>query len=358
MKYLNKILTIFLLAILLVISLLIAYFFYTQKQEETYNSINIKFIDETNFEYGSDVSSEEIVDSVFGEIVGDYPQINTLKVGKQILDFNVEHKGQAKLIQHTIEIVDTQFPEITLKKEIVNLKHGENYNPRDNVDSIFDLVDGEIIDFEVKHSLDINKAGNYTVEVIAKDSNGNKTNAKFTIVVEEKEIAIEEVEPTYINSILLVNKTYHLPSDFGGENSIANQALGELQVAAKEAGYDLPLLSGYRSYNYQKQLFQNYTNKYGEDKANTFSARAGQSEHQTGLAFDVGSINDDYGNTEAGLWLKENCAQHGFIIRYLKGKEHITGYKYEPWHIRYVGTEHSIPIMEQGITLEEYLGIN
>lgn len=359
MRILNKILTVLLLLVLLIISVVLVNFGYTKKQEETYDSINIQFDDNNEFEYGSNVSSKDLIVSVVGEIINEYPEINTFEIGKQTLDFDVEYKGQTKSIQHTIEIVDTQFPEITLKKKSIKLKNGEKYNPKDNVDSVFDPVDGDITNFEAKHSLDINEAGEYIVEIIAKDSNGNKTSAEFTIIVEEKEVLVvenEDVKPTYINSILLVNKTYHLPSNFGGENSTATQALAELQVAAKEEGYDLPLLSGYRSYNYQKQLFQSYANKYGVDTANTFSAKAGQSEHQTGLAFDVGQISDDYGNTDAGKWLHDNCAQYGFIIRYLKGKEHITGYKYEPWHIRYVGVEHATTIMSQGITLEEYLG--
>ena len=91
--------------------------------------------------------------------------------------------------------------------------------------------------------------------------------------------------------------------------------------------------------------------------ADTYSARAGHSEHQTGLAFDVGKIDDNYGNTKEGVWLKNNAHIYGFIIRYPKGKEHITGYKYEPWHIRYLGVDIATKVYNKGVTLEEYLGI-
>ena len=119
----------------------------------------------------------------------------------------------------------------------------------------------------------------------------------------------------------------------------------------------MPLLSGYRSYDYQKSLYENYVARDGEEAANRYSAKPGTSEHQTGLAFDVGEMSWTYGETAAGQWLVNHCAEYGFILRYLPGKEDITGYMYEPWHIRYVGVEHAAAIMSQGITLEEYLGV-
>ena len=96
---------------------------------------------------------------------------------------------------------------------------------------------------------------------------------------------------------------------------------------------------------------------YGQELTDTFSARPGHSEHQTGLAFDVGAIDDDFANWPSGIWLKENAHKYGFIIRYPKGKQHITGYKYEPWHIRYLGVDLATKVYNSGLTLEEYLGI-
>ena len=91
--------------------------------------------------------------------------------------------------------------------------------------------------------------------------------------------------------------------------------------------------------------------------ADTYSARPGHSEHETGLAYDIGEIDNNYGETPAGTWLAQHAHEFGFIIRYPKGKEDITKYQYEPWHVRYVGTEHAAKIYEQDLTLEEYLGI-
>ena len=163
---------------------------------------------------------------------------------------------------------------------------------------------------------------------------------------------------TYINGILIVNKKYSVPSTYSpGVNPTAYNAYIALKNAANAAGFSMPLISGYRSYQTQTNLYNRYVAQYGEKVANTFSAKPGQSEHQTGLAFDVGSIDNNYGQTAAGKWLAENAHRFGFIIRYPKGKEAITGYQYEPWHIRYLGTDIATDVYNKGVCLEEYLGI-
>lgn len=111
---------------------------------------------------------------------------------------------------------------------------------------------------------------------------------------------------------------------------------------------------------YIEQGYQASDNVAGNITKNVkdgIAARAGHSEHQTGLAFDVGSGLESFGNTAAGKWLETNCHKYGFIIRYPKYKELITGYNYEPWHIRYVGIEVATEIMENNLTLEEFLGV-
>lgn len=160
---------------------------------------------------------------------------------------------------------------------------------------------------------------------------------------------------TYIKGILIVNKRYSLPSIYNpGVNSAA---LTALKAAAKAAGHAMPTCSGFRSYSTQKALYARYVAKYGKQATDTFSAQAGHSEHQTGLAFAVGSINNNYGNTKAGKWLAKNAHIYGYIIRYPKGKESKTGYMYEPWHIRYLGTEIATAVYNSGLCLEEYVGI-
>lgn len=165
--------------------------------------------------------------------------------------------------------------------------------------------------------------------------------------------------PYYVDGILMVNKKYSIPSDFAtGLDDEAISALYDLQAAARAAGYSLPLLSGFRTYDFQQGLYESYIYREGQAEADTYSARPGHSEHSTGLAFDVGSITDSYGTTPAGKWLAKNCHKYGFIIRYPQGKSNITGYIYEPWHIRYLGVENATKVYESGLTLEEYLGLD
>jgi LAS superfamily LD-carboxypeptidase LdcB len=123
-------------------------------------------------------------------------------------------------------------------------------------------------------------------------------------------------------------------------------------------GITLWICSGYRSYSYQSKLYNNYVYTDGKAAADTYSARPGHSEHQTGLAADINSADESFAGTPEAKWLAANCWKYGFIIRYPKGKESITGYIYEPWHIRYLGKENAKLVYESGLTLEEYLGID
>lgn len=141
----------------------------------------------------------------------------------------------------------------------------------------------------------------------------------------------------------------------------AAEQFHRLVEAAEEDGFTLVMTTAYRSYGFQRTLWDNYVANEGEEAAARFSARPGQSEHQTGLAVDVSSPAVDYqlsysfGETEEGIWLAENSHRFGFVIRYPEGKEDITGYLYEPWHIRYVGEAVATEMYKKGLTLEEYL---
>lgn len=171
----------------------------------------------------------------------------------------------------------------------------------------------------------------------------------------------EEVTPTYINNILIVNKSYPLPKDYRPENDEltpeTSNAFEKMRADAQAEGLNLYISSGFRSYEYQGQLYQRYADRDGYEKADTYSARAGHSEHQTGLAFDLNTIDDSFANTPEGKWVAENCWKYGFILRYPKGKEAQTGYQYEPWHLRYLGEDIAKKVYDSGLCLEEYLGI-
>ena len=129
-----------------------------------------------------------------------------------------------------------------------------------------------------------------------------------------------------------------------------------MQADAQSIGLNLYISSGFRSYTYQENLYNNYVAQDGKEEADTYSARPGHSEHQTGLAFDLNTIDDSFAYTEEGKWVQENCQKYGLILRYPKGKETQTGYQYESWHLRYVGKELAQKLYNNGnwITLEEY----
>lgn len=169
---------------------------------------------------------------------------------------------------------------------------------------------------------------------------------------------LPEAELTYIDGILVVNKTYPLPASYApGWETEASGPLWEMIAAAKKEGIKLWMTSGYRSYYDQQYIYNGYVKRDGQEKADTYSARPGHSEHQTGLAYDLNDLDWNFGETPEGMWIAENCHKYGFILRYPEGKEKITGYKYEPWHIRYLGVEKATEIFESGLCLEEFLNI-
>lgn len=192
---------------------------------------------------------------------------------------------------------------------------------------------------------------------------------------------VETVENPY-DILVLVNKNYALPDHFEPHDLVvpsvrfpfeeddpkkqlreeAASALEDLFKEADQEGIKLFAQSGFRSYDRQEAIFAANVERHGEEHANTYSARAGESEHQTGLVMDITSqsaqfdLTTDFGETEEGQWVKEHAHEYGFIIRYPEGKENITKYQYEPWHLRYVGKKAATDIVNEDITLEEYLG--
>ena len=170
---------------------------------------------------------------------------------------------------------------------------------------------------------------------------------------------------TYIDGILIANKTYPLPSTYkpGGLTSTTQEAFDKMKAWAKKDGINLVIKSGYRSYATQKSTYNYYVSRDGVAKADTYSARPGHSEHQTGLAIDITSLEHPYitnndnsfDKSKEYEWLKNNCHKYGFILRYPKGKEHITGYNTESWHFRYVGVDVATKIYQENITFEEYI---
>lgn len=208
---------------------------------------------------------------------------------------------------------------------------------------------------------------------------------------EKKDLPIEDIvmhvnigidKPYYTNTkkatnlnetTLLVNKYYYLTEDYVPENleeislsyarsgmqlvHEAKEAFETLSEEAKKEGMNIIAMSSYRSYEYQVDLYNRYVETDGKEAADTYSARAGYSEHQTGLAVDVYNKELPYTSfeqTEEFTWMQENAYKYGFILRFPKDKVNITGYQYESWHYRYIGEEVAEYIHKNNLTLEEY----
>lgn len=172
------------------------------------------------------------------------------------------------------------------------------------------------------------------------------------VLVNKNNQLLSSYVPNNLESVSLkyANKDKYLKKE-------AKIAFEKLSEDAYKLGYRIVAVSAYRDYNYQNELFNYYVKEKGLDYALECSAKPGHSEHQTGLAVDVEGSNEDYNNFENSkefIWMKDNAHKYGFILRYPKGKEKVTGFKYEPWHYRYVGNEVAKYIYKNNLTLEEY----
>ncbi len=181
---------------------------------------------------------------------------------------------------------------------------------------------------------------------------------------------------TYIDGILIVNKSFSLPKDYVPKNPKEKitslnkgcplciekhvyDAFLEMKKDAEKEGLNLWIQSGFRPYNYQEYLYNKYVSSDGVEKADKYSSRPGYSEHQSGLAFDLNTVNDEFLNTDECTFVHKNAYKYGFIIRFPEGEEEYTGYKYEPWHLRYVGKKLAKKLYKDDnyISLERYFNI-
>lgn len=212
-------------------------------------------------------------------------------------------------------------------------------------------------------------------------------NTVDTAVTEEPEAGTEEPASVHsmeadaeaagidVSYLQVINRTYPIPADYiAGTGTLmtiedkqmetnAGIALEQMVAALRAEGMDIIVWSGYRTDGDQEYLYNRQIGRQdgNEIKAATISAVPLTSEHQAGLAIDLsidGSLTDSFGETPQGIWLKEHCAEYGYILRYPAGKETVTGIISEPWHFRYVGAPQiAQSIMESGLCLEEYYGL-
>ena len=252
-----------------------------------------------------------------------------------------------------VKIEKKQIPKETTKEE--KLKQLNNINDK------IDYFNEEYLDRYIAYK---NKNKNLKIEQIIKDVNMNLDLEKYEDTIKAKNLNTEKV---------LVNKYYYLDEDYVPDNleNISNQyalngmslvhvAREEFEHLAKDAkkeNLNIVAMSSYRSYDYQVNLYNKYVKSDGKEAADTYSGRAGHSEHQTGLAVDVYNKKENYTNfekTKEFEWMQKHAHEYGFILRFPKDKVNETGYMYESWHYRYVGVDAAKYIKENNISFEEY----
>lgn len=227
----------------------------------------------------------------------------------------------------------------------------------ENKDEIWTSSDEKIATVDSLGNIKAVGEGKCTITVKSADNPAVSASVQVTVEAAKEPAVADGV--TYIEGILIANKTYALPASYnpGGLTNECYSAFMSLVSGAAADNINIYCSSGFRSYESQQYIYNNYVAMDGQAKADTYSARPGHSEHQTGLAIDCNIIDDSFTGTPEAIWLENNCHKYGFIIRYPRNKDHITGYKYEPWHIRYLGVEKATAVYNSGLCLEEYLGI-
>ncbi len=364
----KKIITIISVVLVLIIIIIGIILFVVNKINSS--KINVILKDDLEVEINSKVKLLSFIDKIEnGEVVSEDVEVDTSSLGTKSLEIELKNKDKKETYKFDINVVDTTAPVIEAEDNITI-----------NIDDEVDLVkyatvsdnSKEDIKVEIEGDYDLDKAGKYNLKYVAKDSSGNEVSYDFILnIVEDpnnrsfvtsKGFVAKVVDGvTYIDGVLIVNKTYSLPEEYGsGLTTNTTNAFNSMQKDASKEGLNLYISSGYRSYYTQKTLYNNYVARDGVANADTYSARAGHSEHQTGLAFDLNTIDESFANTKEGKWVSDNCYKYGLILRYPKGKDNITGYMYESWHLRYVGVELATKLYNNGnwITLEEYYGID
>ena len=205
---------------------------------------------------------------------------------------------------------------------------------------------------------------NMPLKQIIKEVNMNLDKGKYEYFIKSN---INDEEATLVNKYYYLEKNYIpnnleiIDSNYSNKSiqlvNFVKDAFEKMAEEAREENLNIIAMSGYRSYDYQNTIYNKYVEKDGKEKADTYSARPGHSEHQTGLAVDIFNVKEDYTNfenTEEFNRMINNSYKYGFILRFPKNKEKETGYQYEPWHYRYVGKTIAKYIHDKKITLEEF----
>ncbi len=299
--------------------------------------VSLKSCTNNDFDIADSMSDlESVIDT--SDIDSSQDILSTLPSSVSVDSISLNANAITLTVDQKNSPVATVFPENATDKSLTWTSSDVNIATVDANGNIIGVAEGSCI-----------------ITVYSNDNKNASAEIKVTVTAKAED---DNTELTYIQGILVVNKTYGLPQSYNpGVDAEANNALKTMFAAASNDGINLFVASGFRSYSYQKGLYEKYVARDGQAAADRYSARPGHSEHQTGLAFDLNQVSSAFEGTHEAIWLEKNCYKYGFIIRYPKGKESVTGYNYEPWHIRYLGVQNATAVYNSGLTLEEYLGI-
>lgn len=325
-----------------------------------------------------------------------YKKMNESELGEHKITYSVEdEKGNTDEFVLNVKIQDTKAPLMTGKTSL-SLDYGSDFelNAENAGVHASDVFEGVLTSkIKVEGTVDTKKAGDYPVTFTVEDTSKNKAEFKMTITVKEKVQAGNGYNgPEYYDGILnpfsiqpeiisnpssitaVVNKYHALPENYAPNDLVtitancsrtihlrkeAAQHWEAMQASAKSDGITLVAFSGYRTKSYQSGLFYNYYNQ-SQRKAYYYSAVPRRSEHELGLALDIGysaNFPENFYETATGKWLANNAHLYGFVLRYPSDKVSITQYAYESWHYRYVGVETATKMKTNNQTLEEYFNV-
>lgn len=361
----KRVLTVILIVFAVIVALFAALALYN-------STIHIDLAQNRKIQVNTEASAKDFIEGIGnGRLVEDVP-IDTSSVGRKKVTVKIKVGNEVRDYTFDVEVIDNQAPSITVASERWNVLKGTPLEYMSKAEAVDNS--GEEIAITVEGEYDPNSTGEQTLTLTAKDSSGNTSQQNIAINVIE--ITSDMGDMTfltnkgnnaeikdgvlYVDGIIVVNKTFGLPENYGSDlEAPAIEAMRKMFAAASSEGLYLDTVTEYRSYNEQADLFEYWSvvAREGEDTMST--VKPGHSEHQTGLAIDVNSTSTSFADSAEGVWLASNCQKYGFIMRYPKDKVEVTGCAWEPWHVRYVGTELAEKLYNGGnwITLEEYFGL-
>lgn len=301
--------------------------------------------------------------------------VGALAVMLGVVAWQLWQRQQQADEQAVATVSDHMPPVFTDYLEEVELTAGTAFDFLNYVQAV-DETDGAVT-VRMVGDYDLNNPGEYNLQYLVRDLSGNQAEQPLTLrVIEGEAGAMRIVSRTFmtergfqaktqdgvttVDGVLIVNKSYGLPVEYG--EALTTETLAafeEMQAMAESEGLDLTIVSGFRSYDMQQNLYNRYVARDGLAEAETYSARPGFSEHQTGLAMDLNLADSSFAETAEGRWLAEHAWEYGFVLRYPEGKSDLTGYVFEPWHFRYVGRDLAEKLYNNGnwLCLEEYYGL-